>query len=111
MGEPVTRRDFIDGVAAAIVAGGARSALGFADSGSGAYPPARTGYGGSRPEDFAIAHGVRGGRRYDLGVQPVTQRYDVIVIGAGIGGLSTAPHPRPPPAEARAPLPHHPTAF
>ncbi len=90
MGEPITRRDFIDGVAGAIVAGGARSALGFADSGSGAYPPARTGYGGSRPEDFAIAHGVRDGRRYDLGAQPVTERYDVIVIGAGIGGLASA---------------------
>ncbi len=89
MKEQVTRRDFLDGIACAIVAGAApRLAFGL---GSGSdYPPGRTGYGGSRPQDFAIAHEVRDGKRYDLSAQPVTERYDFIVIGAGIGGLASA---------------------
>ena len=90
MSERLTRREFIDGVACTLVAGGIAPALTLAESGSDGYPPGRTGYGGSRPQDFAIAHGVRDGRRYDLSAQPVAEHYDVIVIGAGIGGLATA---------------------
>ena len=90
MGEGITRRDFLDGVACAIVASSAAPGLSYARGANAPYPPARTGYGGSRPEDFSIAHGVRDGLHYDLRGQPVTERYDVIVIGGGIGGLATA---------------------
>jgi spermidine dehydrogenase len=90
MGEGITRRDFLDGVACAIVASSAAPGLSYAQGASAPYPPARTGYGGSRPEDFSIAHGVRDGHHYDLRGQPVAERYDVIVIGGGIGGLATA---------------------
>src|SRR5690348_11462455 len=65
MANGVTRREFLDGVACAVVAG---SLPGSSSAQSTAYPPGRSGYGGSRPEDLAIAHGVRGGqrRRYEL---------------------------------------------
>jgi spermidine dehydrogenase len=33
---------------------------------------------------------VRDGRRYELGTQPIAQHYDVVIIGAGIGGLAAA---------------------
>jgi spermidine dehydrogenase len=89
MRDQITRRDFLDGVACAIALGGVPR-LGLAADPAAPYPPARTGYGGSGPKDFAIAHGVRDGRRYDLGAQPASEHYDVIVIGAGIGGLATA---------------------
>src|ERR1700747_950884 len=98
MKKQITRRDFLDGVALAVVAGVAPQRS-LALDGDAPYPPARTGYGGSRPEDFAVAHGVRDGRRYDLRAQPVTERYDFIVIGSGIGGLPAAHYLRP----ARAP--------
>ena len=88
MSDRITRRDFLDGMACAIVAGSAPR-LGFALEGA-PYPPGRTGYGGSGPRDFAVAHSVRDGKRYELGLQPVTERYDYIVIGAGIGGLASA---------------------
>jgi spermidine dehydrogenase len=89
MKEEITRRDFLDGIACAAVAGMVpRPGLGL--EAAAAYPPGRTGYGGSRPEDFAIAHGVRDGKRYELRAQPVSERYDFIVIGAGIGGLAAA---------------------
>jgi spermidine dehydrogenase len=89
MGDRVTRRDFLDGVGCAIVAGLAPR-VGSGTDGSAPYPPGRTGYVGSRPEDFAVAHGVRDGQRYDLRSRPVTEHFDFIVIGAGIGGLASA---------------------
>src|SRR3981081_3899432 len=90
MGEGITRRDLLDGVDCAIVASSAAPALSSARGGNAPYPPARTGYGGSRPEDFSIAHGVRDGLHYDPRGQPVAERYEVVVIGGGIGGLATA---------------------
>jgi spermidine dehydrogenase len=91
----ITRRDFIDGFACAVVARGAAGAgASFAQNAAGAagapYPPGRTGYVGGRPEDFAIAHGIRDGRRYELNATPVSEHYDVVVIGAGLGGLASA---------------------
>jgi spermidine dehydrogenase len=86
----VTRRDFIDGFACAVVAGRAGAVLGADDAGTMTYPPERSGYRGSQPQDFAIAHGVRDGRHYPMSAQPVSERYDFVVIGAGIGGLASA---------------------
>ncbi|HEV8018703.1 MAG TPA: NAD(P)-binding protein, partial [Steroidobacteraceae bacterium] len=89
MNERITRRDFLDGMACAIAAGAApRLALALPDGTP--YPPGRTGYGGSRPQDFTVAHAVRDGQRYELRSRPVAERYDFIVIGAGIGGLAAA---------------------
>ena len=61
MTSDITRRDFIDGFACAVVAGGAGAsfAQGASATAGAPYPPGRTGYLGGRPEDFAIAHGVR----------------------------------------------------
>ncbi len=89
MTNQVTRRDFMDGVACAVIISGLGSRIGFATE-SSSYPPARTGYGGSTPKDFAIAHGIRDGKRYDLSGQATTEHYDMVIIGAGIGGLATA---------------------
>jgi len=89
MGANITRRDFLDGTACIIAAGAApRLALG-ADA-TAPYPPGRTGYVGSRPQDFAVAHGVRDGKRYDLKATTVSEQYDYVIVGSGIGGLATA---------------------
>jgi spermidine dehydrogenase len=89
MNERITRRDFLDGMACVISAGAApRLALALPEAAP--YPPARTGYGGSGPQDYTVAHGVRDGKRYELRSRPVSERYDFIVIGAGIGGLAAA---------------------
>ena len=89
MNDRITRRDFLDGVACAIVAGMSPRPV-LALEGGRPYPPGRTGYVGSRPQDFAVAHSVRDGQRYALDSKPVTERYDYIVIGSGIGGLASA---------------------
>jgi spermidine dehydrogenase len=90
MSSAITRRDFIDGFACAIVAGRGAAAFGASGLDPSPYPPARSGYRGSQPQDFAVAHGVRDGRRYEFGARPVSERYDLVVIGAGIGGLASA---------------------
>jgi spermidine dehydrogenase len=89
MSEGITRREFIDGIACAVVAGGALARTAPAAA-SGAYPPARQGLGGSGAADYRVAHGVRDGRRYSLAGQPVAESYDLVVIGAGLGGLAAA---------------------
>ena len=85
----ITRREFIDGIACAVVAGGAVTHPGSA-FGAATYPPARTGLGGSGAADYQIAHGIRDGRRYELAGQPIAERYDLVVVGAGLGGLAAA---------------------
>jgi spermidine dehydrogenase len=86
----VTRREFLDGFACTVVAGAAGAGVVRAQGSPVPYPPGRTGYVGSRPADFAVAHGVRDGRRYPLEAQPIAEHYDVVIIGAGIGGLASA---------------------
>jgi spermidine dehydrogenase len=86
----ITRREFLDGFACTVVAGMAAPGLVRAQGSPAPYPPGRTGYVGSRPADFAVAHGVRDGRAYRLDSQPIAEHYDVVVIGAGIGGLASA---------------------
>jgi len=90
MGNGITRRDFIDGLACSLVAGAGTvprwaSALGAAD-----YPPALTGMRGSRDADFAVAHALRDGQAYRVDDYPIGEQVDCVVIGAGIGGLSSA---------------------
>ncbi|MFI4889533.1 MAG: NAD(P)-binding protein [Steroidobacterales bacterium] len=94
MAEGITRREFIDGVACAVVAGSAMPSAARAQLAGATYPPARTGYGGSGPADFAIAHGIRDGRRYEFGSEPVAEHYDLVVVGSGIGGLAAAHYVR-----------------
>lgn len=89
MGDGITRRDFMNGVALAAAAGG----LVFPGSvlaGDDNYPPARTGLRGSHPGSFEVAHGLRDGQRTDFpGVVP-DQHYDVVIVGAGLSGLAAA---------------------
>jgi spermidine dehydrogenase len=95
MHEPITRRDFLTGVALLTTAAASGPLLA-AESGDLAaqdaaayYPPTLTGMRGSHPGSFEAAHALRDG-------QPVPaptdtgEQYDLIVVGAGISGLSAA---------------------
>ncbi|MEV7238986.1 NAD(P)-binding protein [Streptomyces sp. NPDC051020] len=108
MNRRITRRDFLDGVAlaagtvaASTVLGGTASAAdrtAAADvrpanaPGSGAYPPAATGMRGSHAGSFEVAHALRDGTFWEnAGTPTPTDRpYDLVVVGAGISGLSAA---------------------
>ncbi|HKY86447.1 MAG TPA: NAD(P)-binding protein, partial [Pseudorhodoplanes sp.] len=84
----VTRRDFLNG-AALTIAAGLTPALQFAHAAE-SYPPALTGLRGHHPGSFEIAHDMRDGKIPRFDSLPVEERYDLVVVGAGISGLSAA---------------------
>jgi spermidine dehydrogenase len=84
----LSRRDFLNGVALAVVAGATpRTLLAQAKV---PYPPGLTGWRGSTPDSYGVAHALRDGARFELRRIPVEERFDLVVVGAGIGGLAAA---------------------
>lgn len=91
----ITRRDFLDGIA---LAGGAMALSplqALADSqdvthASQFYPPSLTGLRGNHPGSFEVAHALaREGQRPDE-FELLDEAYDLVVVGAGISGLTAA---------------------
>jgi len=96
----IPRRDFLQGalVAAATTLAGPLLSAYAADSpaadtsaaqGAAAYPPALTGMRGSQPGSFEDAHALRDGRQPGSATD-TGESYDLVVVGAGISGLSAA---------------------
>jgi len=54
------------------------------------YPPGRGGLRGSHVGSFEAAHRLRDGSPFDLSQAVLAERHDLIVVGAGISGLSAA---------------------
>jgi spermidine dehydrogenase len=69
-------------------------AAGFGFSGARAaaplYPPGRDGLRGSHAGSFEAAHRLRDGSPFDLSRAVLTERHDLVVVGAGISGLAAA---------------------
>ena len=98
MNRPITRRDFVGGVAVAISGSAAwqwSEATGLAASTehaqvqSDAYPPVRTGMRGSHEGSYEVAHAQRDGARWDS-PEETGEHYDLIVVGGGLSGLAAA---------------------
>ncbi|MBV8246106.1 MAG: NAD(P)-binding protein [Candidatus Eremiobacteraeota bacterium] len=85
----MTRRDFLDGVALTAVAS---AAAGCAPGAAVAYPPALTGLRGQYDGSYAIAHALRDGTFWKNAptLRESGERYDLVVVGGGISGLSAA---------------------
>jgi spermidine dehydrogenase len=94
MDRPITRRDFMNGAAMAIGAAIApRSLFGQeAQDRPGYDPPATQGLRGSHVGAFEVAHSLRDGTFWKDAGQPENtgETYDLIVVGGGISGLSSA---------------------
>lgn len=114
MDRRISRRDFLDGMAVgagALVAGGALSGCAtgswggihnevvdppdgwsYAGHGDPAYPPAMTRLRGSANPAMRIPHELRDGIFWsgDKEIHATGERYDLVVVGAGISGLSAA---------------------
>jgi len=99
MHRKITRRDFMNGAAMAIGATwlpsfsmGNSPAAQEPQNDTGYYPPTRTGMRGSHPGSFEVAHSLRDGTFWDSAGEPVDtgESYDLVIVGAGISGLSAA---------------------
>src|SRR6185437_6347964 len=107
MDQPITRRDFLNGIAigataiasapllAAAPGSGAAQAPGAAElpaaaqDAAGYYPPLLTGMRGSHPGSFEDAHALRDGKTWPS-TTDTGEEYDLIVVGGGISGLAAA---------------------
>jgi spermidine dehydrogenase len=86
---PISRRDFLNGVALNVAAGLAPAAQAAAQPQR--YPPALTGLRGQYDGSFDVAHALaREGRRFPVEDVPVGESYDLVVVGGGISGLASA---------------------
>ena len=90
----ISRRDFLDGVA--LAAGGmalsplislANSGQTFSHTG---YPPSLTGMRGNHPGSYEVAHALARYGQRPTDFAPVDGIYDLVVVGAGISGLTAA---------------------
>jgi spermidine dehydrogenase len=92
MHRAITRRDFVNGVGLAIGASllpaCSRSDDPVASLTGTFYPPAATGMRGAHPGSFETAHAAAQGGRWPIG--SASEHYDLIVVGAGISGLTAA---------------------
>lgn len=86
----ITRRDFLNGVGLSVAAGLAPADLLHAAEGA-PYPPALTGLRGSHDGAFETMHGLaREGATYSIDGLTEEESYDLVVVGAGLAGLSAA---------------------
>ncbi|WP_442806465.1 twin-arginine translocation signal domain-containing protein [Streptomyces sp. NBC_01022] len=106
MGRKVTRRDFIDGVAATAVGAAAAMALpGAAQAAPSAghgpthhghgkpvtpYPPGVNGLRGQQPGSYDVAHAVRDGAFAPGRISDTRETYDLVVVGGDPSGLAAA---------------------
>jgi spermidine dehydrogenase len=99
MHRPIKRRDFLNGASVAIGTSLLRpdkfwsdvfSQDGYApENQPGYYPPAKTGMRGSHDGSWEVAHAMRDGKEYGSPIRDA-ESFDLIVVGAGISGLSAA---------------------
>jgi len=97
MSRRITRRDFLNGVSMAVGGSALASSIGpfpalAADHPGSAYPPALTGMRGSYDATYGVAHSLRDGTFWESAgkTEDTGETYALIVVGAGISGLSAA---------------------
>ncbi|MEM7359367.1 MAG: FAD/NAD(P)-binding protein [Pseudomonadota bacterium] len=98
MGRNISRRDLLQGLgavaASSMVPGKALADAVLAQEivGEAPYPPALTGMRGNHPGSFEVAHKLAREGKTDWGgaLEDDSDVYDLVVVGAGLSGLSSA---------------------
>ena len=92
--QPISRRDFLNGMAVGIGTLGTAHSLPAQSENGGSpnYPPTRTGMRGSHQGSFEAVHALKDGTFWKHAGKPVDthESYDLVVVGAGISGLAAA---------------------
>lgn len=87
----ITRRDFLNGVAITVAAGITPLQILQAAPDGRYYPPALTGLRGSHVGSFEVAHQMGWEKKvFDTDTLPITEDYDLVVVGGGLSGLAAA---------------------
>jgi len=101
MHKRIRRRDFLNGMSVAVGASllppgsfwshvlAAEETPYAPEKAPGYYPPAKTGMRGSHDGSWEVAHAMRDGQHWANPVDDA-EKFDLIVVGAGISGLSAA---------------------
>src|SRR5882724_8418896 len=98
---PITRRDFLNGVATGVGAAAAGTflpSLAWVSDGvapqdkPGYYPPAMTGLRGSHVGSFEAAHNLRDGNFWKSAGKPADtgESYELVIVGGGISAVAAA---------------------
>src|SRR5882724_5165978 len=99
MARAIPRRDFLNGAAMTIGAAllpeidrASGTNSGQPQNQTGYNPPTSVGLRGSHPGSFEIAHSLRDGTFWKNAAtpEPVSEKYDLIIVGGGISGLAAA---------------------
>jgi spermidine dehydrogenase len=104
MDRPIARRDFLNGIA--LVIGGTAAVVGsgqqlaqaqspvtpMADADAATYPPLRSGLRGNYPAAVDIFDPIRKGQyaQFPVSDGDISEEYDLVIVGAGMSGLSAA---------------------
>lgn len=92
----IQRRDFLNGIAIGIIAGISPIQILYGKDQKMPlnideyYPPKWLGLRGSNDKAYEMAHALRDGEKFDFSALKAKEEYDLVVIGAGISGLSAA---------------------
>jgi spermidine dehydrogenase len=96
MERSITRRDFLNGVAVALTSAALPPRWLLGSDGApvppGPYPPSLTGMRGSHDGAYEVAHRLREPGFWESAGAPSAtgERYDLVVVGAGLSGLTAA---------------------
>ena len=91
--QPITRRDFLNGIAISTLGATLPFPLKVlaSDFGSSEYPPILTGLRGSHIGSFEVAHALAWqGKSWETPKTQTDDDYDLVIVGAGLSGLSVA---------------------
>ena len=92
MSRPITRRDFIHdvGITALSITWPLPGLTMPQDGSELYYPPTLTGLRGSHPGSFEVAHALARESKRVENPLALDERYDLVIVGAGISGLAAA---------------------
>jgi spermidine dehydrogenase len=100
MDRPIARRDFLNGVAIGVASLWSASRMAQAQvpapgqtaEAGGNYPPVRSGLRGNYPAAVDVFNPIREGRytQFPVADSEIREEYDLVIVGAGMSGLSAA---------------------